>query len=58
MNFITDQQLNQKVLVSFVRVAKETLEQDDTLHERTYLDLDNIISLLELCLHLHFQQNV
>ena len=75
MNFITEQQLNQEVLVSFdvvslftnvpmdlaVRVAKEKLEQDDTLHERTYLDLDNIISLLELCLnatYLQFQQNV
>ena len=75
VNFITEQQLNQEVLVSFdvvslftnvptdlaVRVAKEKLEQDDTLHERTYLDLDNIISLLELCLnatYLQFQQNV
>ena len=75
VNFITEQQLNQEVLVSFdvvslftnvptdlaVRVAKEKLEQDDTLHEHTYLDLDNIISLLELCLnatYLQFQQNV
>ena len=70
VNFITEQQLNQDVLVSFnvvslftnvptdlaVRVAKEKLEQDD---ERIYLDLDNIISLLELCLnatYLQFQQ--
>ena len=75
VNFITEQQLNQEVLVSFdvvslftnvpmdlaVRVTKEKLEQDDTHHERTYLDLDNIISLLELCLnatYLQFQQNV
>ena len=44
-----------------IQVAKEKLEQDDTLHERTYLNIDNIISLLELRLnatYLQFQQNV
>ena len=73
VDFIAPQQLNEEVLVYFdvislftniptdlaIRIARKHLEDDDTLEERTNLEVDNIILLLELCLnatYLQFQQ--
>ena len=74
VDFIALQQLNEEVLVSFdvislftdiptdlaIRIACKHLENDDTLEERTNLEVDNIILLLDLCrlnaTYLQFQQ--
>ena len=69
----TSQKLNGEVLISFdvvslftniptdlaIQIAHRHLEADDTLEDRTNLDVNNIILLLELCLnatYLQFQQ--
>ena len=63
-DFISTQQLEEKVLVSFdvvslftnvptdlaIKVARKYLEKDETLEEHTLLTVDNIILLLDMCL--------
>ena len=39
-----------------MKVVRDRLEHDETLHERTYLDSENIISLLDLCLNVMYPQ--
>ena len=39
-----------------LKVVRDRLEHDETLHERTYLDLENIISILDLCLNATYLQ--
>ena len=39
-----------------LKVVRDQLEHDETLHERTYLDSENIISLLDLCLNATYLQ--
>ena len=73
VSFISSQKLNGEVLISFdvvslftniptdlaIQIAHRHLEADDTLEDRTNLDVNNIILLLELCLnatYLQFQQ--
>ena len=70
VNFISSQKLEHEVLVSFdvvslftnipidlaVTVARRNLESDDTLEDRTQLDVDDIIQLLEMCLNATFLQ--
>ena len=34
-----------------LNIIKDLLEQDDTFHDRTVLSVQNIIELLEFCLH-------
>ena len=64
MGFITKLQLEDEILVSFdvvsffinvpmklaIEVAKQRLEDDSNLTDRTALPVDNIICLLEFCL--------
>ena len=69
--FIINQELEDgEVLISFdvvslftsvpidlaLKVVRDRLEHDETLHERTYLDSENIISLLDLCLNATYLQ--
>ena len=70
INFIFSQKLEHEVLASFdvvsvvtniaidlaVTIARRNLESDDTLEDRTKLDVDNIILLLEMCLNATFLQ--
>ena len=69
-DFIFSQKLEHEVLASFdvvsvvtniaidlaVTIARRNLESDDTLEDRTKLDVDNIILLLEMCLNATFLQ--
>ena len=70
VDFISSQQLDEEVLVSFdvvslftnipidlaIQTAQKYLENDDTLEDRTQLEVDNIILLLELCLNATYLQ--
>ena len=73
MDFISSQQLDKEVLISSdvvslftniltdlaIQIARKYLEADETLEDRTQLEVDSIIELLELCLnatYLQFQQ--
>ena len=63
-NFVKTQRLGEEILVSFdvvslftkvpielaIHVAKEQLQEDNTLEHRTALSINNIIQLLEFCL--------
>ena len=63
-NFVTTQHLEEEILVSFdvvslftkvpielaIQVAKERLQGDNTLEDRTALSINDIIQLLEFCL--------
>ena len=63
-NFVKTQRLGEEILVSFdvvslftkvpielaIHVAKEQLQEDNTLEHRTALSINDIIQLLEFCL--------